>query len=146
MREAALMVERYAGDISPDTAWEILTDDPSAVLIDVRTDAEWKYVGVPDLRDLEKQPLFISWKVFPHMSVNEAFSDNVAEAGISQDDTLLLLCRSGQRSADAATALTARGFLRCYNIAGGFEGDKDHNGQRGTIGGWKARGLPWLQD
>jgi rhodanese-related sulfurtransferase len=140
------MVEQYAGDISPDTAWEVLTDDPSAVLIDVRTDAEWKYVGVPDLRELGKEPVLIPWKHFPEMNLNEDFSEEVAKAGVSRDDTLLLLCRSGQRSAAAAATLTARGCRRCYNSAEGFEGDKDDDGHRGTHGGWKARGLPWVQD
>lgn len=140
------MTERYAGDISPDTAWEILNDDPKAVLVDVRTDAEWKYVGVPDLNGLGKKPLLVPWKVFPDMRLNEDFTRVVGEAGVAPDDTLLLICRSGQRSAAAAQALTEAGFRRCYNVAEGFEGDKDPNGRRGTLGGWKVRGLPWTQD
>lgn len=140
------MVERYAGDISPQTAWEILTDDPDAVLIDVRTDAEWKYVGVPDLSTLGKNPLLLSWKIFPEMEVNPNFAEQVSAAGVGQDHTVVLICRSGQRSAAAAEALTAAGFRRCYNIAEGFEGDKDTSGHRGRTDGWKVRGLPWIQD
>ncbi len=140
------MTERYAGDISPDTAWEILSDDPRAMLVDVRTDAEWKYVGVPDLSTLGKKPLLVPWKEFPDMRLNEAFTEQVAEAGVGHDDTLLLICRSGQRSAAAAQALTEAGFRRCYNVAEGFEGDKDVSGRRGTLGGWRMRGLPWTQD
>jgi rhodanese-related sulfurtransferase len=145
MKEAAVRAERYAGDISPETAWEILTDDPQAVLVDVRTDAEWSYVGVPDLGSVGKEPLLIPWKLFPSMAQNEHFVEQVTEAGVDARDTMVLLCRSGQRSAAAAQALTEAGFRRCYNIAEGFEGDKDSNGQRGTLGGWKVRGLPWVQ-
>lgn len=140
------MAERYAGDISPQTAWEILTDDPGAVLIDVRTDAEWKYVGTPDLSGLGKRPLKISWKQFPEMRVNESFVEQVAGAGLGAQDTIVLLCRSGQRSAEAAAILTQSGFLRCYNIDEGFEGGKDEEGRRGSLEGWKVRGLPWVQD
>ena len=140
------MAEAYAGDISPETAWEILTDDPGAVLVDVRTDAEWTFVGRPDLRDLDKKTLLVSWKRFPDMAINPAFVEDVAEAGVNAEDTLILLCRSGQRSAAAAQALTAAGFRRCYNVSEGFEGDKDSQGRRGQREGWKARGLPWIQD
>jgi rhodanese-related sulfurtransferase len=139
------MVERYAGDISPETAWEILTDDPRATLVDVRTDAEWAYVGVPDLRGIGKEPLFIQWKHYPTMTVNPRFVDEVSESGVNPEDTLVLMCRSGQRSAAAAQALTEAGFRRCYNVAEGFEGDKDANGQRNALGGWRVRGLPWVQ-
>jgi rhodanese-related sulfurtransferase len=139
------MVERYAGDISPETAWEILTDDPSAVLLDVRTDAEWAFVGVPDLSTIGKEPLLVSWKTFPAMDINESFVEDVESAGVGHGDTVVLLCRSGTRSAAAAQALTGAGFRRCYNVAEGFEGDKDANGRRGVLGGWKARGLPWVQ-
>jgi len=139
------MVERYAGDISPETAWEILTDDPRATLVDVRTDAEWAYVGVPDLRGVGKEPLFIQWKHYPAMTVNPRFVDEVSESGVNPEDTLVLMCRSGQRSAAAAQALTEAGFRRCYNVAEGFEGDKDSNGKRNSLGGWRVRGLPWVQ-
>jgi len=136
----------YAGDVGPEAAWEMLSRDPRAVLIDVRTDAEWAYVGLPDLRALDKGPLLISWKLFPDMAVNARFTDQVAAADVGHGDPVLLLCRSGQRSAAAAAALTAAGFARCYNVAEGFEGDKDAEGHRSRLGGWKARGLPWIQD
>lgn len=140
------MTESYAGDISPDTAWEILNDDPRAILVDVRTDAEWKYVGLPDLSGIGKQPLLVSWKIFPDMRANESFVGQVTDSGVGAEDAVVLLCRSGQRSAAAAQALTEAGFRRCYNISEGFEGDKDEAGRRGSLGGWKARGLPWVQD
>jgi rhodanese-related sulfurtransferase len=136
----------YAGDVAPDTAWDMLRSDPAAVLVDVRTDAEWKYVGLPDLSELGKRTVTIAWKTFPQMARNPEFEREVEQAGIAPDQTVLLLCRSGQRSADAARALTERGFARAYNVAEGFEGDKDARGHRGRDGGWKARDLPWVQD
>lgn len=135
----------YAGDVSPEDAWRLLEQQPDAQLIDVRTDAEFAYVGNPDLSALGKAPLRISWKVFPDMAANPDF---VAEAAAGLPATgapLLFLCRSGVRSAAAAAAMTAAGFGPCYNVAGGFEGDKDATGHRGTVNGWKVAGLPWTQ-
>lgn len=138
--------DSYAGDLSPQQAWEMLQSDPSAKLVDVRTDAEWKYVGLPDLQDVGKQPVKVAWKSFPDMSVNDAFVREVEAAGVQSDDTVLLLCRSGQRSASAAAALTEKGYKKAYNVAEGFEGDKDARGHRGSLNGWKVHGLPWIQD
>ena len=135
----------YAGEISPANAWQQLTEDPRARLIDVRTQAEWMYVGVPDLNPLGRQPLLISWLVFPSMSPNEAFAQQVAAQGVAKGDTLLFLCRSGVRSLAAAELMTELGFERCYNITDGFEGPLDGNRHRGAAAGWKASGLPWVQ-
>ena len=139
------MVESYAGDISCDTAWEILNDDPGAVLVDVRTDAEWTFVGVPDLRPLGKRVIFVPWQQYPSMAVNPSFVKEVAESGLDADATLVVLGRDGARSPAAAQALTEAGFRRCYSVADGFEGDKDEAGKRGALNGWKAHGLPWVQ-
>lgn len=136
----------YAGDITAKTAWEILSDDPDAVLVDVRTEPEWRYVGLPDLQGLGKTAVLVSWQSYPDMQVNDGFTSEVEAAGVGPQDTVLLLCRSGQRSARAAEALTAAGFRRCYNVVEGFEGDKDGDGHRGTRQGWKVAGLPWRQD
>jgi rhodanese-related sulfurtransferase len=142
-----LMTEHgYAGDVSPDTAWEILQDDPTAKLVDVRTAAEVTFVGVPDLGPLGKTVVTAPWKTYPGMAANPRFVEEVSEAGVRPADTVLLLCRSGQRSAAAAEALSAQGFQRCYNVAEGFEGDKDADGHRASHNGWKVRGLPWVQD
>lgn len=140
------MNESYAGDVTPQTAWEILTDDPRAVLVDVRTDAEWRYVGLPDLSVVGKEPVCVSWQVYPDLRANPSFAGEVTAAGVEPEDTVLLLCRSGQRSAAAAAALTAAGYRRCYNVAEGFEGGKDAHGRRGTRAGWKVAGLPWRQE
>jgi rhodanese-related sulfurtransferase len=135
----------YAGDIKPKEAWDILLKNPDACLIDVRTEAEWRYVGLPKLDKLGKATHCISWQVFPDNRLNDRFVEQVEGAGIRPDQPLLLLCRSGQRSKNAAIALTAAGYRCCYNVAEGFEGDRDGAGHRGTVGGWKVSGLPWEQ-
>ncbi len=135
----------YAGDVSPAEAWDRLAADRNARLIDVRTQAEWIYVGVPDLAPLERQPLLISWQVFPAMTRNDAFAGQLAAQGIRPDDALYFLCRSGVRSRAAAEFLTAQGYQHCYNISDGFEGPLDDSRHRGDKGGWKAQGLPWAQ-
>ena len=99
----------------------------------------------PDLAPLHKDPVHLQWKMFPAMAVNPAFSDQVAKAVPRRDAPVLFLCRSGQRSRDAAIALTQRGYTRCYNITDGFEGPPDASGHRGTVAGWKVAGLPWKQ-
>lgn len=139
----------YAGDISPAEAWATLEREPQAALVDVRTVAEWSFVGVPDLGALAKAPLFQEWQSYPSMQVDPGFADRVAEAlaasGAGADTPVFFLCRSGARSRAAAIALTARGFTRCFNIAGGFEGPPNSLRHRGGTGGWKADGLPWMQ-
>jgi rhodanese-related sulfurtransferase len=140
-----MAADGYAGDIKPTEAWEILEKEPAACLIDVRTDAEWRYVGLPKLDELDKKTHCICWQIFPDNRVNDRFVDEVKAQGIRPDQPLLLLCRSGQRSRHAAIALTAAGYKVCYNVAEGFEGDRDGAGHRGTVGGWKVAGLPWGQ-
>ena len=140
------MAEDYAGDISSREAWEVLADDPRAVLVDVRTEPEWRYVGAPDLSGLDKRTVFVSWQVYPDLRLNPGFVDDVARQGVAREHTLLLLCRSGQRSRHAAIALTAEGYGPCYNVADGFEGTHDVEQHRGTRVGWKVAGLPWRQE
>jgi rhodanese-related sulfurtransferase len=135
----------YAGDVKPKEAWEILQKDPNACLIDVRTEAEWRYVGLPKLEKVGKATHCISWQIFPDNRLNDHFVEQVRAKGVRLDQPLLLLCRSGQRSKHAAIALTAAGYKSCYNVAEGFEGDRDGGGHRGTVGGWKVAGLPWEQ-
>ena len=135
----------YAGDVNPTEAWELLEREPEALLVDVRSEPEWRYVGLPDLSSLGREVLRISWQVYPAMEVNADFLAELTAAGIEPDQPLLMICRSGQRSRDAAVALTGAGFARCYNVAEGFEGPLDEGRHRGAAGGWKARGLPWAQ-
>ncbi|MBT3372107.1 MAG: rhodanese-like domain-containing protein [Rhodospirillaceae bacterium] len=135
----------YAGNIEVSEVWRRLSEDPNAVLIDVRTEAEWNYVGLPDLSSLGKQVLRIEWQFFPSAERNMDFQAQVEGSGIAKDAPIYLLCRSGVRSKNAAILLTAADFETCYNVAGGFEGDKGESGHRGTLGGWKFAGLPWVQ-
>ena len=137
---------KYAGDISPADAWAQLKDDPDAVLVDVRTEAEWNYVGAPNLDSIGKETVFAAWVNSPGNTPNGSFLEEVKAAGITPDQTVLCLCRSGQRSIAAAVALTEQGYGKAYNILEGFEGDKDANGRRGAVGGWKMHGLPWAQN
>lgn len=137
--------ETYAGDLSARKAWDLLSENPKAQLVDVRTDAEFAYVGSPDLSSLGKEVLAVQWKIFPDMDINPEFVDQVSSSGVDKDAPLLFLCRSGVRSLGAAEAMTAAGFRECYNVAGGFEGDRDAEGHRGTVAGWKVDGLPWRQ-
>jgi rhodanese-related sulfurtransferase len=136
----------YAGDVSPAEAWQAVRDKGESMIIDVRTRAEWNFVGIPDLGEAGKQPLLVEWQRYPTMEANPAFVDEVRAAGVEPGQPLYFLCRSGARSRAAAIAMTAAGFGPCYNIATGFEGDKDSEGHRGRSGGWKAEGLPWVQN
>jgi rhodanese-related sulfurtransferase len=131
----------HRGDISPAEAYERLQKNPSAVLIDVRTQPEWTFVGVPAVERLVR----ISWQVFPAMNIHPRFVEEVDALGLPKDTEILCICRSGARSASAASALTRAGYSNCWNVAEGFEGDRDANGHRGTVGGWKAAKLPWVQ-
>ncbi|MEM1313070.1 MAG: rhodanese-like domain-containing protein [Pseudomonadota bacterium] len=135
--------------LNPAAAWAAV--EAGAALIDVRTRPEWTFVGVPDLTPLGAEAILVEWKSWPVMAPNAAFVDDVLAAldGTIPEQTLFL-CRSGVRSQDAAltvqAALQARGVeTRCCNVAEGFEGDLGPDGRRGTVNGWKARGLPWRQ-
>ena len=135
----------YAGDVAPTEAWRLLTEDSKAVLVDVRTMAEWTYVGTPDLSSLGKRPLLVEFQTFPERDLNPSFVADVARAVPDKEAPILFLCRSGARSAAAAALATARGYSRCYNVAEGFEGDPDRTRHRGAANGWKVAGLPWVQ-
>lgn len=135
----------FAGTVSVEDAWRLLADDPDAVLVDVRTQAEWSYVGVPDLSSLGKETALVQWKVFPGMVANENFAGELSALGVTSDKTALIICRTVNRSPQAATALAALGYSRCYVVDSGFEGQPDEHKHRGARDGWKAAGLPWTQ-
>lgn len=135
----------YAGDISAMEAWEKLAGDPRAQLVDVRTLAEWNFVGVPDLSSLGRQVHCIEWQQFPSGARNPGFVAEAAQVLSDKDAPVMLLCRSGARSRAAAIALTQAGYAHAFNVAGGFEGDIDDQGHRGNRDGWKAGSLPWRQ-
>jgi rhodanese-related sulfurtransferase len=127
-------------------AWQALRDDSRAVLVDVRTEAEWRFVGTPDLNGIGKETVLLSWQHYPEMKVNASFAAELREKGVGAEATVLLLCRSGARSHHAAVALAAFGFGNCYNVSDGFEGPRDDNGRRSAKAGWKQAGLPWSQE
>lgn len=135
----------YAGDIAPTEAMKLLADRNDAVLVDVRTRAEWNYVGLPDLESVGRKPALVEWQVFPAMQVNPDFVSTLTGALPDKATPLLFLCRSGVRSAAAAKAMTAAGYETCLNVTDGFEGPLDSAARRGTTRGWKASGLPWRQ-
>lgn len=138
-----------AGDVECRDAWALLAADPKAQLVDVRTAAEWTFVGLPDLSDVGRDVLTVEWQVYPSMAANPDFVGRttalLTRAGAGPDTPVLFLCRSGARSRAAAAAMTKAGFTRAYNVAGGFEGEPDSARHRGTRNGWKASGLPWRQ-
>ncbi len=132
-------------NVPPGKTWEALKTDPQAQLVDVRTDVEWNFVGVPDLAEAGKQAVLLPWQVYPSMQRNPGFEDQLVKAGFTPDHHIYFLCRSGARSLAAAQAAQAAGFPHVYNVADGFEGPVDRAGHRGTSAGWKAAHLPWRQ-
>lgn len=139
------------GEVLPNDAWSILETEPDARLIDVRTQAEWGFVGVPDLSGLGQTLICVEWAQLPGMSRNPEFADAVMQTlGDEMPGKLLFICRSGVRSLHAAGAMAARFdesgvAARCLNVAEGFEGDLNEDGHRGGRNGWKFRGLAWRQ-
>ncbi|AWT51827.1 Rhodanese domain-containing protein [Mycolicibacterium smegmatis] len=133
----------YAGDITPEEAWKLLSENSEAVLVDCRTDAEWRFVGVPDLSSLQRDVVYIEWNRSDGTH-NDGFVEDLKAAGVSGERPVVFLCRSGNRSIGAAEAATAAGIGPSYNILDGFEGHLDENRHRGGSG-WKAVGLPWKQ-
>jgi rhodanese-related sulfurtransferase len=133
----------YAGDITPLEAWKLLSDNPQAVLVDVRTDAEWRFVGVPDLSSLGRDVVFIEWNTSAGQH-NQNFLAELKERIPSESGPVVFLCRSGNRSIGAAETATDAGIAPSYNILDGFEGNLDALGHRGESG-WRAVGLPWKQ-
>jgi rhodanese-related sulfurtransferase len=134
----------YAGDVKPSQAYAALRSDADAVLVDVRTAAEWSYVGLPDLSEIGKQAVLLEWQRFPDGRLNTSFVEQLQGAGIGAGVPIYFLCRSGVRSAAAAMAVTAAGLGPAYNISEGFEGPIGQDGHR-SVAGWKADGLPWSQ-
>ena len=129
----------YYGAVLPDEAHALLEASPEAKLIDVRTRPEWEYVGhVPG-------SILIEWTTYPGGTRNPRFLDELRAAASAPDTPLLFLCRSGQRSDSAARVAAAAGYTMAFNLLEGFEGAKDQEGHRGTLGGWRKAGLPWVQ-
>jgi rhodanese-related sulfurtransferase len=128
----------YEGALLPAEAHIVLQQKPGAKLIDVRSRAELDFVGrVPGSVEIE-------WKSYPGMLPNPKFVEQLKQQ-VPADAVILFLCRSGGRSHETAVAALQAGYREVYNVLEGFEGDRDAGGHRNTVGGWRARGLPWTQ-
>lgn len=128
----------FSGEVTPGEAYELLQHAPNTVIVDVRTRAEWDWVGrVPGAIEIE-------WVEYPEMTRNLDFLASLQQQ-VSREAHVLFLCRSGVRSRGAASAAIEAGFAGAYNILEGFEGDKDAQNHRGNLGGWRFHGLPWYQ-
>ena len=129
----------YQGSVSPQDAWR-LVQQGDALLVDVRTNEERVFVGrVP-------QAVHVAWATGTALTRNPRFVRELEAKAGGKDAVIFLLCRSGKRSAAAATAAKAAGFTNVFNVAEGFEGELDEAGQRGHVGGWRWHGLPWVQE
>jgi rhodanese-related sulfurtransferase len=137
------MIDHSLKNISSLEAWGILVENPDAVLVDVRTMAEWVYVGQPDLTELGKQTLTIEW-VRLSGQLNADFNAQLM-AQVPIDKTIILICRSGVRSQAAGQAALQMGYQNVAHAADGFEGTLDRQGHRKTVSGWCFSGLPWTQ-
>lgn len=138
--------------VAPGEAHRHLKEDPDTALVDVRTAAEWAFVGIPDLSEIGRRLVTVEWIDFPGMQPNRDFVAELESAfGGQVPGRLFFICRSGARSLAAArlvaqaTAAAGRP-VRCANVAEGFEGDLDAAGHRGKTNGWKVAGLPWRQN
>ena len=128
----------YSGALMPAEAYELWRNAPGAKLIDVRTRAEWSYVGrIPGAVQIELL-------TYPGNRPNPEFLAELAEHA-DKNEPVLFICRSGGRSHNAAMLAQKAGYAAAYNVLEGFEGDRDAQGHRNTTGGWRAAGLPWTQ-
>lgn len=126
-------------NLDPNQSWALLQNNPAAVLIDVRTSIEHSFVGHP------LKAIHVAWKEFPGMQLNADFVNKVLQIVPDKTTPVLLLCRTGVRSVEAAKALEAVGYQHLVNILQGFEGALDADKHRGNIDGWRFHGLPWEQ-
>ena len=131
--------------IDSKEAWSRLSQDNNTILVDVRTMVEWAYVGIPDLSSLDKEVVTVEWTKMSGQQ-NAAFVRQLQTKIPDQDKSLLFICRAGLRSHAAAVAARHAGYTDVVNVNDGFDGGLDDNGQRKTVSGWCAEGLPWTQD
>lgn len=128
----------YRGELTPREALAVWQQAPEAKLVDVRTRAEWDWVGrVPGAIEIE-------WNQYPGGGRNPDFIAELKQH-VAPGSIVMFLCRSGARSVGAATLATDAGYASSFNILEGFEGDKNGDSQRNTLGGWRHAGLPWIQ-
>ena len=126
--------------LDPQTAYAFMQQRPEALLVDCRTEIEFLYVGHPVGAE------HVAWQEAPDWEIDPGFVDNVKYLVRGNlERPVLVICRSGHRSLHAADALETAGFANVINVLEGFEGHRDENNHRGTLGGWRVRGLPWQQ-
>lgn len=134
-------------DLSPKAAYTLLQETPHSVLVDIRSSMEYLFVGHPvgsvhiawiDEPDWEENPNFVP-------EVQRLLEGRFKGSNPQQDATVVLICRSGKRSREAAAALLTAGFQHVMHVDEGFEGERDENHHRGTLGGWRFHDLPWEQ-
>jgi rhodanese-related sulfurtransferase len=131
----------YAGAVTPQEAFALVQLDTKVKLVDVRTNAERDWIGRPALP--EGQQGAVQWSLYPGGAQNPDFAAQL-QASADRDDVVLFLCRSGVRSRHAARTATELGYANAFDILEGFEGDRDAEGHRKTVGGWCKAGLPWI--
>jgi rhodanese-related sulfurtransferase len=128
----------YDGALTPQEAHQMLREVPNAKLVDVRTRAELEWVGrIPGAVEVELL-------TYPGSRPNPDFVKQL-EQQVDKDAPIMFICRSGARSHSAAVLAQQAGYVECYNVLEGFEGDKDDSGHRNNKGGWRFAGLPWTQ-
>lgn len=131
----------YAGAVTPQEAFALVQADPRVKLVDVRTNAERDWIGRPAIP--EQQHGAVQWTLYPGGAPNPDFATQLQQVA-DKEDVVLFLCRSGVRSRHAARVATELGYQDAYDILEGFEGDRDAEGHRKTVGGWCKAGLPWV--
>jgi len=138
----------YAGDVTAQTVWDELAANPAAILVDVRTQAEWNLVGKPDLSSIDREPIDLQWVTMQGVNKNflTELQGELDKRGAAKDAPIYIMCQSGGRSKIAAMQCTELGYTNAYNLAEGFEGALDEHKHRNSIGGWKVAGLPWTQN
>ncbi len=126
--------------LTPTETFAFLQRTPEALFIDVRSEIEYFFVGHPIGVE------HIAWSDGPDWEINPEFVPQVKRlAGDGLDRPVVLICRSGHRSAEAAQVLEAAGFAEVINVLHGFEGERDASHHRNTLSGWRVDGLPWEQ-
>lgn len=141
------MSENHLKELSPKEAWNLTQENPRAVLVDIRSSMEYLFVGHP------VGAVHLAWIDEPDWEVNPDFVREIRKlmlGGIANSEEqssvpIILICRSGKRSREAGDLLISEGLDNIYHIDEGFEGDRDENYHRSTIGGWRFHGLPWEQ-
>lgn len=127
----------YSGAVTPREAWQLCQALPNVRIVDVRTRAEWQFVGIVPSAEL------IEWQSYPLMQHNPDFMQQL-KSRVDSECVVLFLCRSAARSHEAAALAAVHGYSEAYNVLEGFEGDRNSHQQRGFLNGWKAAGLPWV--